>query len=760
MDIQDYFGEQNDIIFHDQFREIWYRAFADKESSLWKKDTLKVEYAEGKKVLLYDDLKAVIEKMNDHPQNALACRKDFEDFINTMTVLDMSYAPGKYVWYNSTRNGINLRPGKTISSGKLPPAVRMGGQTAHAIVGGRTGSGKSVFLNNLILNMITEYSPWELELYLADFKKVEMSQYMNKYPTPHVRACAATSEIEYVLTLIRYIKERKDDRETLFSRLQVNDIESFREEYGTKREKKQLPEVVMPRILFLVDEFQQLFLDASAKQKDEIDDLITDITRKGRATGVHLLFASQDMSGALSEKQMSNFRMRFALSCEGSVSSQILGNNGAVGLKLGQVICNTTSKNLEDNQLYQVPNVKNKMEQLDNGEESDSYLYSVLKEVMSYSETMNYHYRLNQKYYNEDQQWDIEELKKILSIPSIIKARDSISSVYFTSMLFGKYVIHTNRRYDIVNFHLERGKNRNILCVSGNNEDLAYMMKLLAINFGTLKEAHKFTHRYIDLNPVVSMMYDPKMFKRDLGMEIDSDQDQNMYCTSIEDFDLFIHSVYENRKAIIGVLQNTDKCRTSFDYFRMLMEYRLPDLDESSILEAIEPHKDSILAQTEAIISALKDESYNNTTLDNVEDDYYLKYWCRYKIKKVPSNLLFPPVVFWFNGIENIENLPRWFENFVSNCLDVNILCIFFASSTVQYPIATSSNYNFVSGTDNTLYERYYDERIHVGMKNIKIYCHIKNRNQKVAFKKYKAVFNEIESNSFELDSLIPDGLF
>ena len=43
MDIQDYFGEQNDIIFHDQFREIWYRAFADKESSLWKKDTLKVE---------------------------------------------------------------------------------------------------------------------------------------------------------------------------------------------------------------------------------------------------------------------------------------------------------------------------------------------------------------------------------------------------------------------------------------------------------------------------------------------------------------------------------------------------------------------------------------------------------------------------------------------------------------------------------------------------------------------------------------------
>ena len=42
----------------------------------------------------------------------------------------------------------------------------------HGLIAGRTGSGKSVFINALILSLITEYSPWELNLYLADFKRL------------------------------------------------------------------------------------------------------------------------------------------------------------------------------------------------------------------------------------------------------------------------------------------------------------------------------------------------------------------------------------------------------------------------------------------------------------------------------------------------------------------------------------------------------------------------------------------------------------
>lgn len=565
---------------------------------------------------------------------------------------------------------------------------------------------------------------------------------MNKYPTPHVRACAATSEIDYVLTLIKYIKERKDDRENLFSRLGIQDIEGFREQYGSLREEKNLPGVIMPRILFLVDEFQQLFLDATSKQKDQIDDLITDITRKGRATGVHLLFASQDMSGALSEKQMSNFRMRFALSCEGSVSSQILGNNGAVGLKRGQVICNTKSKELEDNQLFQVPNVK---AEVDLTEEKESYLYTVLREIMGYADKIGYHYRENQKYYNEDQQWDISELEKILSLPELSEARSRISSAYFASVLYGKRVVHSNKRYDIANFHLERGKNRNILCVSGNNEDLAYMMKLFAINIGSLKNSCDYIHRYADLNPVVSMMYDKKMFEGDLKINEDQHNRHITYCTSAEGFHDSFQIPYELRKAVIGILQNTEQCKNAFDFCRMIWEYLSQEDDTDSIERAI------------LTMGLNKDGSNYLQFMQDTNNVFsgYLKIWYKYKVKTIPTNLLFPPMICWFNGIENIERIPQWFESFIANCMDVNILCIFFSASAVQYSVATTCNYNFIAGTDSSLYEKYYDERVHVGVESIKIYCFMKNRNQKFAFKKYKTEFNEIESNSFELDEII-----
>ena len=142
----------------------------------------------------------------------------------------------------------------------------------------------------IILNLILEYSPWELALYLADFKKVEMSKYMTSYPTPHVRACAATSEIRYVLSLINHLKKVMENRETLFARLGVLNIKDFRELFPDLN-------IVMPRILFIVDEFQQMFLDATIKQSEEISELLTSITRKGRATGVHLMFASQEMKG-------------------------------------------------------------------------------------------------------------------------------------------------------------------------------------------------------------------------------------------------------------------------------------------------------------------------------------------------------------------------------------------------------------------------------------------------------------------------------
>ena len=90
-------------------------------------------------------------------------------------------------------------------------------------------------------------------------------------------------------------------RQNFFALLGIQKITDFREEYG----------VVLPRVLFVVDEFQQLFLEATNKESMEIHELIIAITKLGRATGFHLLFASQEMTGTtMGSTLFANFVIR------------------------------------------------------------------------------------------------------------------------------------------------------------------------------------------------------------------------------------------------------------------------------------------------------------------------------------------------------------------------------------------------------------------------------------------------------------------
>lgn len=113
------------------------------------------------------------------------------------------------LWFNTTQNGINLRPGLKDEEWSSPTTITLGDDAVHSLVAGRTGSGKSVFLNSIIFSLLAEYSPWELDLYLADFKKVEFSRYLSKCNVPHIKAVAATSEIRYVLISDGRLDEEK-----------------------------------------------------------------------------------------------------------------------------------------------------------------------------------------------------------------------------------------------------------------------------------------------------------------------------------------------------------------------------------------------------------------------------------------------------------------------------------------------------------------------------------------------------------------------
>ena len=173
-----------------------------------------------------------IDRFRDVADSQEACQALFREIIDRREIVTEIH-PGPIeegFWFNSTAKGINLRPGLEDEEWTKPSAVCLGDDCVHGMVAGRTGSGKSVFLNHLLFTMMAEYAPWELNLFLADFKKVELSRYLTKYPAPHVKACAATSEIRYVVSLLSYLNQCMRARQDLFTRLGLQKLSELREQ--------------------------------------------------------------------------------------------------------------------------------------------------------------------------------------------------------------------------------------------------------------------------------------------------------------------------------------------------------------------------------------------------------------------------------------------------------------------------------------------------------------------------------------------------
>ena len=402
------------------------------------------------------------------------------------------------IWFNTTKRGINLRLGIEEST-KEPTPIALGDRCVHGLIAGQTGSGKSVLMHNIIFNLIGEYAPWELDLYLADFKRVELSQYMTSCTTPHVCACAAISEIRYVLSQINYIVDCMNAREDFFKRMGFEKIKKFRDTY---------PNIVLPRILLIVDEFQQMFLEASPKESELIRKMLTAIVKKGRATGVHIIFASQEMSHTLSASDLANFRLRICLNCNPSVSLDILGNKKAANCARGYVLANFDDYSERTNHCYQVPICEDtKFYDENNDENNVTYFNYYLQYISKLADKYGFH--KNSKFYEEDFQEDITALDTILSKIYSYRSNNMVSN--FDILTLGRYVTYSSKKYDIQTLFIEKGLNKNILVISPNAEDVAYLQMLLWRNFSTspVKDAlgEDYKHIIFALSPSVEKLF-------------------------------------------------------------------------------------------------------------------------------------------------------------------------------------------------------------------------------------------------------------
>jgi len=252
------------------------------------------------------------------------------------------------MWSGSTARGVRVPIGRTGAE-RLQHLDLGKGTAQHALIAGRTGSGKSTLFHVMITNMSLWFSPDEVEFYLIDFKKgVEFKPFAT-HRTPHARVVAIESDREFGLSVLKAVDAELARRGDLFRHHGVQDLGSYR---------KSVPTETLPRTLVMIDEFQEFFTEDDAVARDAAL-LLDRFVRQGRAFGIHMVLGSQTLSGiySLAKSTLGQMGVRISLQCDESDSYLILSEDNGVARLLsrpGEAIYNAMSGLVEGNDPFQV----------------------------------------------------------------------------------------------------------------------------------------------------------------------------------------------------------------------------------------------------------------------------------------------------------------------------------------------------------------------------------------------------------------------
>lgn len=204
----------------------------------------------------------------------------------------------------------------------------------HSFIIGQSGSGKSVFLHNIIGSAILKYAPEDLQLYLLDFKigGVEFNRYRG---IKHVKSLLVdNSDQQITLEILRELRDSMTERGKQLRDTGASNLTEY---------NKMNPTKTMPQILLIVDECHEMFRvgnDMPRAISNEITEIVTKIAKEGRSQGVHLVLATQTLSGTeISNEILNNISDHYLLKCALSDSEHLVEGSSEITSKLttGQI---------------------------------------------------------------------------------------------------------------------------------------------------------------------------------------------------------------------------------------------------------------------------------------------------------------------------------------------------------------------------------------------------------------------------------------
>lgn len=200
----------------------------------------------------------------------------------------------------------------------------------HLLVAGTTGSGKSVFINSLLVSLLSRHTPDTLQLGLVDPKQVEFACYGT---LPHLVGGGVATSVFEAMPIINWAVDEMERRLDILTGARVKDLSSYNAKVPEGKK--------LSRVLLVVDEFADMILGAVTKEeKEEVKQFEVGLTRlaqKARAAGIHLLLSTQKpITKVVTTVLKGNIPARVAFKVSNATDSRVILDEGGADLLGGR----------------------------------------------------------------------------------------------------------------------------------------------------------------------------------------------------------------------------------------------------------------------------------------------------------------------------------------------------------------------------------------------------------------------------------------
>lgn len=194
----------------------------------------------------------------------------------------------------------------------------------HLLIAGATGSGKSVCINAIICGLLFNNTPEQLRLLLIDPKMVELTGYNG---IPHLLSPVVT-ETDQIVGALTWVTRLMEERYRLFSQNRVRNTQEYNRKVARKADVEQLPYLVV-----VIDELADLMMAAPT----EVEWAICRIAQMARATGIHLILATQRPSvDVVTGLIKANFPARISFAVTSQIDSRVIIDGSGAETLLGR----------------------------------------------------------------------------------------------------------------------------------------------------------------------------------------------------------------------------------------------------------------------------------------------------------------------------------------------------------------------------------------------------------------------------------------